>query len=445
MKQVDVQKLAAGSRFNRFHGGILFWCMLALVLDGYDLAIVGAALPSIMADLKVSATEAGFMASSALFGMMFGAIFLGTYADKYGRPVMIAICVALFSVFTAAAGFTSDPISFSITRFIAGLGIGGVMPIASAHMAEFSPAAIRARLVTLVFAGYSIGGILVALTSKSLIEDWGWRSVFFTAAIPVLLVPFIVKALPHSMSFLARGNRQEELRALARRLSPGDDFQPGVEFVLPADQKLPTAPVRALFEYGRGFSTLMVWVAFFTGLFMVYSLSSWLTKLMAMAGYSLGSALNFVLVFNIGAMVGGVVGGMLGDRFNIKYVLMTFYLMGAASLIAMGYTTSTTALFVVVFIVGASTLGTQLLAYAYAGGFYPTGIRSTGVGFASGVGRLGAITAPILIGGLVALELPLTQNFMAIAVAGLVGAASVFLIDHRRYASLVYVDALRKA
>jgi AAHS family benzoate transporter-like MFS transporter len=176
----------------------------------------------------------------------------------------------------------------------------------------------------------------------------------------------------------------------------------------------------------------MMWVAFMTGLFMVYALSSWLTKLMAMAGYSLGSALNFVIVFNVGAIAGAILGGWLGDRVNIKRVLIAFYVVGAVALSLMGYTKSTASLFVVVFVVGASTLGTQLLAYAYAGGFYPHAIRSTGVGFASGVGRIGAIVAPVLIGWLVSLRLPLEQNFMAIGVAGLIGAMAVTLIDHAR-------------
>ena len=179
----------------------------------------------------------------------------------------------------------------------------------------------------------------------------------------------------------------------------------------------------------------MIWVAFFFGLFMVYALSSWLTKLMAMAGYSLGSALNFVLVFNVGAMIGAVLGGWLGDKFNIKYVLVAFYAVGAISLTLMGYTKSTELLFLMVFIVGASTLGTQLLAYAYAGEFYPIAVRSTGVGLASGIGRMGAILAPILIGGLVALKLPLEQNFMAIGLAGLLGMIAVMFINHRLCAS----------
>ena len=445
MHRIDVRKLADESRFNRFHALVLFWGVLILILDGYDLAVVGAALPSIMKDMGVDAAQAGFMASSALFGMMFGAIFLGTLADKLGRPLMISICVFLFSVFTAAAGLTNDPITFSITRFIAGLGIGGVLPVVAAQMAEFAPVKIRARLVTLVFAGYSVGGILVALTGKQLIEAHGWPSVFFAAVLPVALIPFILKTMPESMPFLIKKNRDAELRKIVKRLAPSYPLQEREQFLVPAEDKAHDAPVRHLFHDGRGFSTVMIWIAFFFGLFMVYALSSWLTKLMAMAGYSLGSALTFVLVFNMGAMIGAVLGGWLGDKFNIKYVLVVFYAVGAISLTLMGYTKSTELLFPLVFVVGASTLGTQLLAYAYAGEFYPISIRSTGVGLASGIGRMGAILAPILIGGLVALKLPLEQNFMAIGLAGLLGMIAVMLINHRLCASAHHQDATKES
>ncbi|MFS2204102.1 MFS transporter [Variovorax sp. Varisp36] len=432
MQQVDVHALAGRSRFNGFHGLVLFWCVLILIIDGYDLAVVGAALPSIMKDMGVDATSAGVMAGSALLGTMLGAIFLGTLADRIGRPRMIAVCVAFFSLFTAAAGLTHDPISFSVARFIAGLGIGGVLPIVTAQMGEFAPSNLRTRLVTLVFAGYSVGGILVALTAKQLIEGYGWQWVFYVAGLPVLLIPLILKTMPESLSFLVKKGDQRQLRAIAARIAPEQAHAMDAIYVGSPTDKVRAAPIRSLFEEGRGLSTVMIWVAFMTGLFMVYALNSWLTKLMAMAGYSLGSALNFVIVFNVGAIVGAIGGGLLSDKFNIKHVLIGFYAAGAMSLTALAYTKSTELLFLAVFIVGASTLGTQLLAYAYAGDFYSPATRSTGVGFASGVGRIGAIVAPVLIGWLVSLKLPMAQNFMAIAVAGLLGAVAVTFVNQSR-------------
>ena len=434
MRHIDVHKIADEARFNRFHGLVLFWCALIIIFDGYDLAVAGIALPSIMKQMGVQATQAGFMVSSALFGMMFGAIFLGTIADRIGRRWAIVICIALFSVFTAAAGMTNDPVTFSITRFLAGLGIGGVMPNVVAQMTEYSPRKVRSTMVTLMFSGYAVGGMLAAVLGKGLIESHGWQSVFLAAAAPVVLIPFILKSLPESMPFLLKQGRHDELKAIVARLDPA--FKPTAEdrFALPAVDKAADAPVSQLFQDGRGFSTAMFWIAFFMCLFMVYALSSWLTKLMAGAGYSLGSALTFVLTLNFGAMIGAIGGGWLADRFNIKWVLFSMYVLAAVSVTLLGVPMPTEVLFFVVGLAGASTIGTQIVTYAYAGQFYPMAIRSTGIGFASGVGRSGAILAPIVIGTLVAMALPLQQNFIAIAIPAVIAAVAVAMIKHGRSA-----------
>ncbi|NUG02931.1 MFS transporter, partial [Acinetobacter oleivorans] len=179
MQYIDVHKIANDAKFNKFHAKVLVWCFIIIIIDGYDIAVAGIAIPSIMEEMGVSASTAGFMASSALFGMMVGAIFLGAISDKIGRRLTIAICVFLFSVFTALAGMTNDPISFSIMRFIAGLGIGGVMPNVVAQMTEYAPKKIRNFMTALMFSGYAIGGILAALLGKQFIVEFGWQVVFF--------------------------------------------------------------------------------------------------------------------------------------------------------------------------------------------------------------------------------------------------------------------------
>ncbi|MCA8501657.1 MFS transporter [Burkholderia multivorans] len=428
MRNIDVCQLSDGARFGRFHAGVLFWCALIIIFDGYDLAVVGIALPSIMAEMKVGPTGAGLMVSSALFGMMLGAVFLGTIADRIGRVRAIVICILLFSIFTAAAGVAHEPVTFCIARFLAGLGIGGVMPNVVAQMTEFSPRRIRSTLVTLMFSGYSVGGMLAALVSKAMIARYGWQSVFIAAGLPVLLVPAIVAYMPESMSFLIRKGRTETVGRVLSRIEPGYRPQQGDSFSISGQEKGDAPGIRSLFADGRGFSTVMLWVAFFMCLFMVYALSSWLTKLMAGAGYSLGSALTFVLVLNFGAMIGAIGGGWLADRFNMKHVLVAMYGLAAVSIGLLGVKVPEPVLFVLVGLAGASTIGTQIVTYAFAGQFYPMAAKSTGIGWASGVGRSGAILAPIVIGLLVSQALPLQQNFLAIAVPGLIAMVAVGLM-----------------
>ena len=339
MCQIDMQKLADDARFNRFHAKVLLWCLLILIIDGYDIAVVGIALPSIMQQMGVNASTAGFMASSALFGMMFGAMVLGTLSDRIGRRWALSIGVMLFSVFTAAAGFTKDPISFSVVRFIAGLGIGGVLPVIVAQMVEYSPKKIRSLMTALMTSGYALGGILAAVLGKQLIGEYGWQVVFIAAGVPVLLIPFILKLVPESMTYLISRSRNGELAEVARNLQPGVKHPADAQFVVPTADRVAGAPVSRLFQDGRGPSTVLFWIAFFSGLFMVYALSSWLTKLMAMAGYSLGSALSFVIALNVGAIIGAVGGGWLADKFNIKWVLVGMYALGGVLLYLMTFQT----------------------------------------------------------------------------------------------------------
>jgi AAHS family benzoate transporter-like MFS transporter len=305
-------------------------------------------------------------------------------------------------------------------------------------MTEYSPKKIRATLVTLMFSGYAVGGMVAALLGKGLIETHGWQSVFLAAGVPVLLIPFILKSLPESMPFLVKRNRLAELQQTLKRMEPTYLPQRDDRFEVPSADRAEGAPIGKLFQDGRGFSTIMFWVAFFMCLFMVYALSSWLAKLMAGAGYSLGSALTFVLVLNFGAVIGAVGGGWLADRFHIKHVLVGMYALAAVSITLLGYPMPSALLFIVVGLAGASTIGTQIVTYAYAGQFYPTAIRSTGIGWASGVGRSGAILAPIVIGTLVGMALPLQQNFMAMAIPAVIAAISVSLISHGKSATAAH-------
>ncbi len=428
MRTINVQHVLDHSKFNKFNWTVLIWCSLIIIFDGYDLAVAGAAIPSIMKEMGVNPTNAGFMMSSALFGMMFGAIYLGSLSERIGRRKAIAICIALFSVFTAVAGLCTEPISFSIARFLAGLGIGGVLPNVVAHMSEYSPRRIRSTMVTLMFSGYAVGGMLAAVLGKGLIEAYGWQWVFFAAAVPVLLIPFMLKSLPESITYLIKHDHMDEAGKVLEQLDPTYKYQAGDDLHLPMAPKGKKATVGELFRDGRGFSTVMFWISFFMCLFMVYALSSWLTKLMASAGYSLGSALTFVLVLNFGAMVGAIGGGFLADRFNIRYVQFVLFILAAISITALGYPLPLPLLYLTVAAAGASTIGTQLVTYAYVGQYYPADMRSTGIGWASGIGRMGAILAPIVIGVLVAMNLPLTVNFMVIGLPALVSAVAILLI-----------------
>lgn len=428
-QNLNINTVVDEAKFTPFHWSVLIWCLLIIIFDGYDLVIYGVALPLLMQEWGLSSVQAGLLASTALFGMMFGAMSFGTLSDKLGRKKTIMICVAIFSGFTFLGAFAASPIEFGILRFLAGLGIGGVMPNVVALMTEYAPKRMRSTLVAVMFSGYAIGGMASALLGAWLVTDYGWKIMFIIAGVPFLALPIIWKFLPESLMFLTKKGATEQVRHIVQKISPKQTIHADTQFVLNDVIAGDEAPLRALFQQGRLFSTLMFWVAFFMCLLMVYALGSWLPKLMIQAGYSLGASMLFLFALNIGGMVGAIGGGALADRFHLKPVLSIMFTVGALALILLGFNSPQAVLYSLIAIAGAATIGSQILLYTFVAQFYPTAVRSTGMGWASGIGRIGAIVGPILTGALLTLQLPHQMNFLVIAIPGVIAALAVFMVN----------------
>ena len=428
-QNLNINTVVDEAKFTPFHWSVLIWCLLIIIFDGYDLVIYGVALPLLMQEWGLSSVQAGLLASTALFGMMFGAMSFGTLSDKLGRKKTIMICVAIFSGFTFLGAFAASPIEFGILRFLAGLGIGGVMPNVVALMTEYAPKRMRSTLVAVMFSGYAIGGMASALLGAWLVTDYGWKIMFIIAGVPFLALPIIWKFLPESLMFLTKKGATEQVRHIVQKISPEQTIHADTQFVLNDVIAGDEAPLRALFQQGRLFSTLMFWVAFFMCLLMVYALGSWLPKLMIQAGYSLGASMLFLFALNIGGMVGAIGGGALADRFHLKPVLSIMFTVGALALILLGFNSPQAVLYSLIAIAGAATIGSQILLYTFVAQFYPTAVRSTGMGWASGIGRIGAIVGPILTGALLTLQLPHQMNFLVIAIPGVIAALAVFMVN----------------
>ena len=428
MEKVNINETIDNAKFSLFHWKVLVWCLLIIIFDGYDLVIYGVALPLLMQQWSLTAVQAGLLASAALFGMMFGAMIFGTLSDRLGRKKTIMICVTLFSGFTFLGAFATNPVEFAILRFIAGLGIGGVMPNVVALMTEYAPKKIRSTLVAIMFSGYAIGGMTSALLGAWLVKDMGWQIMFLIAGIPLLMLRIIWKFLPESLAFLIKSGKEEQAKQIINKLLPTRDIHQNTQLVF-NENIHHEAPVKALFQDGRAFSTFMFWIAFFMCLLMVYALGSWLPKLMLQAGYSLGASMLFLFALNIGGMVGAIGGGALADRFHLKPVITSMFVIGAAALILLGFNSPQIVLYSLIALAGAATIGSQILLYTFVAQFYPTTVRSTGMGWASGIGRIGAIIGPVLTGALLTFELPHQMNFLAIAIPGVIAAFAIFLVN----------------
>ncbi|MBR9858009.1 MAG: MFS transporter [Gammaproteobacteria bacterium] len=444
MRNIDVNATIDNASFTPFHWKVLFWCSLIIIFDGYDLVIYGVVLPLLMDQWALNPYVAGLLGSSALFGMMFGAMGFGMLSDRLGRKKTILICVVLFSLTTCINGLVTNPWQFGILRFIAGLGIGGVMPNVVSLMSEYSPKRSRSTLVALMFSGYAVGGMMSAGLGIWIVPNYGWQIMFYLAIVPMLLLPLMIRYLPESVAFLMAQDRKEEARALLQKVDPARQITKQDQLVAPP-VNVQKAPVLELFRGGRNLSTLMFWTAFFCCLLMVYALGSWLPKLMSAAGYELGSSLMFLMVLNIGAIVGAVGGGWLADRFSLRAVLVSFFLLASASLVSLGYPHPMWQLYSLMAVAGATTIGSQILLYAYVAQYYPANIRSTALGWASGIGRNGAILGPMLGGTLLALALPHQMNFLALAVPGAIATVAIALVGRRQAVANQATDGTKVA
>lgn len=434
MQGIDINRHVDEAIFGKLHLKIIIACAILLVVDGYDVFIYGVVLPKLMDQWGLSAPQAGSLASWALFGMMSGALFFGPLGDRIGRKTCIAICFTLFSAATFVNGFATTPTTFSILRFLAGLGCGGLMPNAVALTNEYAPKRMRSTLVALMFSGYAVGGMVAAGLGIWLLPLFGWQAMFFAAAIPLVLLPFVLRGLPESAGFLVRTGRQEQARAILERLSPGKKLDGPL--LQPQGVAAKTS-IAELFRHNRTLGTLSMWLCFFCCLLMVYALGSWLPQLMRSAGYSLGSSLSFLLALNFGGMFGAIVGGRLADRFGLPRVVIAYFLLGAICICLLGLNGPMPILYLLIFVAGAGTTGTQILLYASVAEFYDLSVRTTGLGWASGMGRVGAIVGPMLGGLLLAAQLPMALNFIAFAIPGLVSvlATAVFMLSRRQQVS----------
>ncbi|UWU19038.1 MFS transporter (plasmid) [Rhizobium sullae] len=436
MRTIDVNEAIDRSPFGSFQWTVVALCALLLIVDGYDVFVAGTVLPTLIAEWGLTKPQAGALQAWALFGMMFGALIFGPLADRIGRKKGIAISFLLFTVATLLTGFASSPGEFKVFRFFAGLGCGGLMPNAVALMNEYAPKRLRGTMVALMFSGYSVGGMVAAGLGIGMIPQYGWQPMFFVAAVPLLMLPLILWKLPESLGFLIRQGKQEQARRIYARINPALELGSS-DILVFSETKGASASVSELFRHERALRTVMLWVSFFCCLLLVYLLSSWLPKVLQEAGYAEKASLLSLFSLNFGGMAGAIAGGWLGDRLGLPKVVVGFFVVAALSIAMIGFNPPAGLLFLLVFIAGATTIGTQILLYASVAQLYNLSVRSTGLGWASGVGRIGAIVGPTLGGALLANELPLQQNFLIFSIPAAVSALAmlVFAISNARRSS----------
>ncbi len=408
-------------------------CGFAVGFDGYDLIVYGTVIPSLLAyePWGLTPERVGVIGSYAVIGMLIGALFAGTVTDIIGRRKALLICVTWFSVFTALCGVVPSPELFGLCRFLAGIGLGGLIPVATALTLEYAPGHRRNITYTAMMASYNVGGLLAAGLAILLIPVFGWQVMFFIALVPlVIVVPLGLKYLPESISFLVAQNRRREAETLSRR------FGVPLQEVAKTVEKEEEIAVHEGRFHGLKTITSKIyllrsvafWAASFCGLMLIYGFSTWLPGVMTEAGYSVGSALSFLLLFQGGAVIGNLVAGGLADRFGTKIICGLFFAIAAIGIALLSVKMPLVLTYLFAGVAGAGVFAAMVLVYSYIGQYYPASSRATALGWAAGIGRAGAIVGPILGGFLVGAGLAVPWGFYSFAIAGVIAALIIFLL-----------------
>jgi AAHS family 4-hydroxybenzoate transporter-like MFS transporter len=434
---VDVTALIDNSKIGAFQYRTLVLCMSVLFLDGYDTQAVGYAAPSLVPSLHIDRASMAWVFAISLVGMMIGAFIFSPLADRYGRKKLILATTALFGIFSIGTAMCTTLDGLLLMRFLTGCGLGGAMPNAVSLSVDYFPRKMRSTAVAVVFVGFSIGATAGGYLAAGMLPIWGWESVFYVGGIvPLLLLPVLAIALPESVRLLILlGSKSGEIAHNLSKISERS-LPPGATFV--ASEEIEAGvPVKYLFTAGRAPGTALIWVIFFLSLGVTFLLGSWMPTVINGAGISVGRAVAATATLQLGAILGTIAAGRLMDRFNPYTVLTSGFIFGGialASLTTINAGMPYPIVIGLIFVAGMGyALGGTQGANVLAGAYYPTYIRSTGLGWALGIGRIGAIVGSLLGGVLVSMHWNLKGVFYSAAIACALAAIATFVM--RRYPS----------
>jgi AAHS family 4-hydroxybenzoate transporter-like MFS transporter len=439
MEPINVSRLIDAAKLRPYHFWIAFWCLLAIMADGFDLLNASIAGPALIKEWNISRASLGPVFSASFFGFFIGAPLFGYAGDRYGRKLAIILSLIFLGLATFVCAFATGLQELLWLRFLSGIGLGGVIPNVIALNSEFAPKRLRATFLVVISMGISLGGSIPGIVGVTLMPAYGWPVIFIVGGIvPIVVGLMMIFTVPDSIKFLVlRGGRDETVRRLIGRIDPDLSIAPGARFVLDPDEGAKTrGSVIELFRGGWATVTILVWLLFVLNLMANNLLNAWLPMIVQTSGHSAEQGAYAGTLYQLGGSFGGLLIGIFLDRIGLKIFAVMFAV--AVPVVALTGTVGASGalLLLMAFLSGCVVTGMQNALNAGAGLIYPTWLRANGVGYALGVGRIGSITGP-LIGSLLArMEMPTSAYFYVTAVGPLCCAiCSVLLLralTHKR-------------
>jgi benzoate transport len=408
---------AIEGRFAPTQALVVVVALLLNMLDGFDVTAMAFTAHSIGEELAIPPDQLGIVFSVALAGMMLGAMFIAPASDVVGRRRMILACVASIGVSVLLTGYASSISQLIVLRLITGLGVGGMLASLAALTSEFTPEKYRSLAVMLVTAGYPLGATLGGMVAAPLLANYGWQSVFFAGgAATIAMVVVVALYVPESLQFLAvrrPGGALAQFNRILRRLGHADvdDLPRFVEHGEPAK-----ANVLSLLQGDIWKRTTTLWTTFFFAFICLYFLMSWIPKLVISAGLSETSGVYASVALNGGGVVGIVMLGLFAARLPLTNLIGVFLSTAAIGMLVFALGNGIAQLLLFLVVIGFFLHGGFTGLYAVAAKIYPAEIRTTGVGWAIGLGRFGAVVGPYVGGLLIAGGVSMEVNFVVFAI-----------------------------
>ncbi|WP_214366163.1 MFS transporter [Pseudonocardia sp. H11422] len=422
-------------RVSPFQYVVITLCGLVMFIDGFDTQAISYMAPHIAEEWGLSRQVLGPIFSSALVGLMVGYLALSPLSDRFGHKRVIIVATIAFGVCTLAAVWAGNVTELMVLRFLTGLGLGAAAPSCVAMTGEFSPKRLRATFVLVIYCGFSLGFVVAGLVAGWLIPLYGWRSMFWVGALaPLALVPLLLRFLPESPVFMIRRRHDPQrihrvFRRIDRSLAPAQ----APTFAVEAEDSGQRAALSSLFTRNRVLGTLLLWFIFAINLAEFYALQSWLPTIMTGLDYDMSTVVTATTLTTVGGIAAAFITGPAMDRLGAYGTLGAVYLVGFAfvALTGLAFNAPLWVLLIANFFAGCCISGGQKSLIALAAVFYPASMRSTGVGWALGIGRVGGILGPIVIGAALAANWSATAVFYAMAVPMLVAGLAVLFLGRR--------------
>jgi AAHS family 4-hydroxybenzoate transporter-like MFS transporter len=426
---VNVTETIENARFGPVQIQVLLMCGVMIFFDGYDLLSISFTAPEFIKLLEIDRSQIGLVFSAGLFGLTIGALTFGLMGDRWGPSRTFLFCCIAFGAFSLLTPFARSLNELLVVRFLAGLALGGASPLSIAIASNYCPKRIRTTVVMIMYIGLAVGQIAAGYT-YGFLATFGWQTVFYVGGIlPMLLAPLFYVWLPEPVEYMVlAGAPRQRIAAVMSRIDPAASFTGATEFAV-SPQDRPGFQLYQLFHDGRALLTGLLWVVFFTSIMAIYFYNNWIPTLLSGSGLSKAEIVTITTALPLGGIVGTLLISPVLIKLGAFRTVALGYLCAAFAMIALASAgASFAALASCIFAVGFFLIGTQSALNASSALIYPPSLRSTGVGWGFGIGRIGSIISPGIAGMLVAMHWEPAHLFRVAAIPTLTASAAAYLV-----------------